>query len=335
MTTILVLGGTAWLGRLVARAAQAVGSEVTCLARGEAGTAPDGVRWVPADRSRSDAYDAVAGQDWDAVVDVSRQPGFVRSALAALADRTRHWTYVSSCSVYARQDQPGADESASLFAPLATDTATEAEYGPAKAAGERACWDAVSDRLLIARAGLLGGYGDRTDRFGYWPARFAAAVEGAGGWVRGAPVLVPAVPGHATQTLHAADLAAWLVRAGVDAVTGTLNAVGDQYPFSAVLDACREAVGVQVQVTAVDPARLAALGVQEYMGDRSLPLWIHDPDWVGFSCRDGSAARAAGLTCRPLAELVADALRWERELGLDRPRRAGLTPEQERDLLAS
>ena len=36
------------------------------------------------------------------------------------------------------------------------------------------------------------------------------------------------------------------------------------------------------------------------MGPRSVPLWIGDPDWQGFSARDGSAAVAAGLTHRPL-----------------------------------
>jgi nucleoside-diphosphate-sugar epimerase len=74
MTSILVLGGTAWLGGEIARAATAAGHEVTCLARGVAGSPPPGVRWVRADRDRPGAYDELAGQDWDDVVDVSWQP---------------------------------------------------------------------------------------------------------------------------------------------------------------------------------------------------------------------------------------------------------------------
>ncbi len=49
--------------------------------------------------------------------------------------------------------------------------------------------------------------------------------------------------------------------------------------------------------------------------------------------RRNDAARALGLRLRPLGDLVADSLRWERERGLDRDRRAGLTLDRERELL--
>jgi 2'-hydroxyisoflavone reductase len=333
MTDLLVLGGTAWLGREVARAGIARGYEVTCLARGESGPAVEGARLVRADRTAPDAYEALSGREWDAVVDVSWQPAMVRSALQALGGSARHWAYVSSGSVYARHDTPGADESAALLPALEGPVATREQYGEAKVACEQACREALPDRLLVARAGLIAGYGDRSDRFGYWPARLAAAADGDPAWAAAPAVLVPDTPQAPTQAIDVRDLAEWLVRTAEAGTTGTYNTAGAPHTLEDVLAAASAATGLSGDLELVDSGWLREQGVQEYMGPRSLPLWIADPEWAGFSARDTSAARAAGLTHRPLTDLVEQSLRWERELGLGRPRSAGLTPEQERELL--
>ena len=79
-------------------------------------------------------------------------------------------------------------------------------------------------------------------------------------------------------------------------------------------------------------AWLAEQGVGEWSGPRSLPLWLADPDWQGFQARDGSRARAAGLTHRPLEDTLRDVLAWE-ESQPDHPHGAGLTDDEERELL--
>ena len=94
----LILGGTAWLGACLAETAVSRGHEVTCLARGSS-RLPRGVDFVRADRTEVGAYAQVADQQWDAVFDVSRQPGQVRSAVAALHPRTRHFVFISSGNV--------------------------------------------------------------------------------------------------------------------------------------------------------------------------------------------------------------------------------------------
>lgn len=83
----------------------------------------------------------------------------------------------------------------------------------------------------------------------------------------------------------------------------------------------------------MSPRWLADQGVQEWSGERSLPLWLHTPGWEGFGARDTSAARSAGLRIRPLADTLADTLAWEVQEGPDRPRRAGLSPADERALV--
>src|SRR6266581_160716 len=97
---LLILGGTQFLGRAIAAHAHAMGHDVTCAARGVAGTVPPGARFIRVDRDEPDGLAPLVGEAFDAVVDVSRHPGQVRRAVAALKPRVAHWTFVSTVSVY-------------------------------------------------------------------------------------------------------------------------------------------------------------------------------------------------------------------------------------------
>jgi len=326
---VLVLGGTAWLGGEVARQALAAGHAVTCLARGDSGSVPSGADLVSADRTGPDAYRELSTGRWDLVVDVSRQPGQVRTAVSALAGQAEHWVFVSTGSVYADHSTPGAGIDAALLPPLDGDVASVEDYGSGKVACERLCREARGEDLLVARSGLIAGRGDPSDRFGYWPGRFALAAQDGG------PVLVPERLDRPAQLVDVVDLAGWLLTAGLGGVTGTVDAYGPRRVLGEVLDQAQEVAGFAGEVIAFADDELLAAGVDEYMGPRSLPLWLQDPDWAGFSDRSTTSAEAAGLGWRDLATTMGDALDGERELGLARTgRKAGLDRADELALVA-
>lgn len=328
---ILVLGGTAWLGREVATAALAAGHDVTCLARGESGTHAEGVRVVRGDRGRDDAYDEVAAEQWDGVVDVARQPVHVRGAVAKLAPNAGRWAFVSTGNVYASHATVDADETAALLPPLRKDVADASpeEYGAGKVACEQAVTEALGDRAVIARAGLIGGPGDASGRSGYWPWRFAHPSNEDGA------VLAPA-SGVATSLIDVRDLARWLVEALEGGCpSGIYDAVANRGTLQDHLAVAREVAGHTGPIAYVDDDWLRAQEVAEWSGPRSMPLWLADPDWFGFAGHRGEKILAHGLRPRPLAETLADLLAWEKSRPTPPPHGAGLADDEERALLAA
>ena len=273
--------------------------------------------FVRADRDHEDGLAAAAHRPWDAIIDLSRQPGQVRRATRDLTGE--HWVFVSTGNVYARFDRLEQDESAPLLDPLAGDVMADMEqYGAAKVACEDAIRAAAATSTVV-RSGLIGGPGDASGRTGYYPWRFAHPT--------GPEVLVPPDLDFPCALIDVDDLAGWIVHAARARLDGAFNATGPTTPLGEVLAlAQRVAVGT-ASPRPVPGDVLAEAGVSSWMGPRSLPLWIDDSAWRWFATMDTTAAREQGLISRPLGETLARTLEYEERR--DQPRQAGLTDDDE------
>ncbi len=309
---LLVLGGTKFLGRAIVDSALAGGHELTLFNRGETNAElfPDVERFHG---DRDGGLDALAGQQWDAVVDTCGYfPRIVRQSAEALAANVGAYCFVSSVSVYADMSSLVNEESpvGTLDDEAVEEFGSEYErYGPLKALCERVVQDVVGERALIVRPGLIVGPHDPTGRFTYWPHRLA----------RGGAVLAPGPAERLAQFIDVRDLAEWIVRALEDGRSGVFNATGEGVPWGEVL--------ASADLTWVTDEFLVSQEVGEWM---ELPLWIADPAFAGMHRADVSRAVAAGLRTRPVVETMRDTLALAEPV-----EGVGLTPEREAELLAA
>jgi 2'-hydroxyisoflavone reductase len=329
-----MLGGTVFLGRHIVEALLARGHEVTLFHRGKRGAElfPNvervlGDRATDLDRLPPDAA-------WDAVVDTSGfVPGIVATSARALHERAARYVFISSISVH-DMAQPRIDESSpTLTLPegASRDEMVPETYGALKLLCEQEALAAFGpDRTFIVRPGLIVGPYDATDRFTYWPVRFA----------RGGDVLVPDALDMPVQYVDVRDLAEFVVGGIERRYAGVVNTVGPATPttLGALLDACAAASAgangsaARANVVPVDREFLRRWNAGPWS---DLPVWAEDGNgYDGITRTDPSRGIALGLRYRPVEETIADTLRWAQHERGDAPFKAGLTPAREAALLA-
>ncbi|GER90864.1 hypothetical protein KDW_50260 [Dictyobacter vulcani] len=328
---ILILGGTVFLGRHLVDAALARGHEVTLFHRGIHGKElfPE-VEHVYGDRTKD--LSALEGREWDAVIDTCGQhPKHVRSSARLLSQAVKHYTFISSISVYAEFPQPGMDETApvgrltpeQLASTENSATPSMEFYGQLKALCEEAAEEEMPGRVCNVRPGLIVGPYDVSDRFTYWPGRVA----------RGGEIVAPGSPDNQIQFIDVRDLAEWVLHVAETGLTGVYNATGpaEVLTMQQLLEECKTVSGGDASFTWLDDDFLTRHEVGSWM---EMPLWIPASEGMpGFLSTNIQRALNAGLTFRPLVTTIRDTLAWDRT----RPpgeRRTGLKPEREAELLA-
>ncbi len=329
--TLLILGGTGFIGPNTVKYALARGHKVTILTRGRSATKVDGVEHIIADREGD--LGMLSKRTWDAVLDNNaRDYRWVQRSTRALKDSTQHYLFVSSISAY---KLPGMSyttagevrtdplpESHELFTPPESfKDGDEVPYGLTKAISERLVHAAFPGRATIVRPGLIVGPTDPTDRFTYWPVRVHEGGE----------VLAPGNPAHSSQVIDQRDLTEWLVRLAENGTTGDFNATGpaSRMTFAEMLAGCRAVSSTPVRFTWVP---------ESFLAEQKARIWSELPAWApGDPLMYVSVERAvaAGLTYRPFAVTAMDTLAWDlaRPAAEREKRSAGMTRARERELL--
>ena len=296
---LLVLGGSAFVGRVVVTAAIDRGWSVTTFNRGRTPWTHPQTRHLVGDRLRLADVEQVNQGRWDAVVDTwAGAPRAVRDSAELLAGRTDRYLYVSSRAVYTSPTPAGLDETHPTAA--ASPNAADTDYASNKRGAERAVEAVYGDRAVLARAGLILGPHEDTGRLPYWLLRMA----------RGGQVLAPGPPDQPVQYIDVRDLAVWLLAATDGPVSGPVNLVtpAEHATMADLLGAAMVATGGAAELIWVDPDAIQNTPIDRWT---ELPGWIPPgPEFAGLRSTNTDRARSSGLRCRPVDQTVADTWAW-------------------------
>lgn len=225
MDTALVIGGTRFIGRHTVAELRDHGYDVAIFNRGEHDNpfADTAVEHVRGDRTDdADLADAARAVSPDVVIDcVAYRPREVRTATRVFDDADAY-VYVSSGAAYGEEAIPKREGETALCLcsdEQATDD-SNASYGPRKAEGDRAVFDAAAEgvRAMSVRPCNVYGPHDYTGRVDYWIERVSNHDR----------VLVP---GDGTNVWHRAyveDVAAALRLVAENGDSGEAYNVGDR-----------------------------------------------------------------------------------------------------------
>ncbi len=338
---VLILGGTGFLGPACTEAALARGHSITLFNRGRIeelrkdrgrpSAVPDGVEVLYGNRDpektaddwksgvpgkeRNDAspkgLSQLVGKSFDAVIDTSGYvPRLVKASAELLAKSVAHYVFISSISVYAKNDVVGQDESGAL-ATIADPTTEEMgasfeNYGALKALCEQAADAAMPGRVTNIRPGFIVGPRDTTARFLYWPVRAA----------QGGEFVVPGVPEDPIQIIDVRDLAEWIVRVIEAKSFGAFNATGpaSELSMKSFADACVKGVAAAASPVFVSNEFLQA----RRLSHAQFPLYAPPSgETAGFHRTSIKKALAAGIKFRPVDETAKASYEWYQSLPPD------------------
>ena len=326
--TLLILGGTGFIGPHLTQEALRLNWKVTHFNRGKTAvdTVPPGVESLIGDRKGQ--LDALRGRAWDVVIDdTGFIPKYVKMSAELLAPNVGYCLFISSISAYASFTKPNDEDSPTgKLSNPDVEEITNDTYGPMKALCEQYSAEAFKGRMSIVRPGYIVGPLDKSDRFTYWPVRAS----------KGGEMLAPGTPHDPVQVIDVRDLSAWMMKLAGARTTGTFNAVSPPNAFTMgelINESLKASPKAATRATWVSEDFLAAHWKPD---DLDLPPWSPTKgDTAGASLIPVKRAAATGLRSRPLHETVRDTLAWFQTLPADRQAKlkAGLAADKETETL--
>jgi 2'-hydroxyisoflavone reductase len=327
LKTLLILGGTGFIGPHLTEQALARGWKITHFNRGQRDAEVENVETLLGDRKGQ--LDSLKGRSWDAVVDNTGYiPKFVKMSSALLAPNTGYCLYISSISAYASFVRPNDESSPrGVLANIDEEQVTNDSYGPMKALCEDYVRQAFGARSSVVRPGYIVGPLDPTDRFTYWPVRVA----------RGGDMAVPGTPADPIQVIDVRDLTRFMLDLVERRVDGLFNAVTPpgSITMGGLIDSSKRISGADTRAIWIDEDFLAQVLKPEEMN--FAPWGPMRGVEAGASLTGIKLSVAQGLTSRPLDDTVRDTLAWHATRPAEKQAqlRSGLSVELETKLLAA
>jgi 2'-hydroxyisoflavone reductase len=212
MLSILVLGGTRFVGLAILNEIQKLGADITIFNRGITHHKKiSQASYVVGDREFG--YESLSGKHFDFVIDIS---GLKRRYLEHTKTlHFNHYIFISSVAVYNNDNESGIDENGKLIeSGELKNQLVPNGYALNKLLSERYLIEVVRN-LTILRPGFILGPNDYTGRFSKY-CQFANATE---------PIIAPLPKNAPFQFIDVRDFARFVLHCVTDRITGTFNVV--------------------------------------------------------------------------------------------------------------
>ena len=306
--TILILGGTSFLGPHQIKYALLRGHKVSIFTRGK--TTPnvnkevfDKVEHLIGDRENN--LSALKNRKWDVVIDNSgRKTAWTTKTAQLLKDTCKLYLYTSSTGVYFPYKTSNIKETKEVLLKMPKNIEDEMlkieyDYGVMKANSEQETIKAFGkERSIIVRPTYMFGPGDKTNRFIHWPIRLA----------KGGEILVPGKKEDPVQYIDVRDVAEFMIRLAEQKAIGVYNAVGPSKKETMLdfVNKAKDAFLPKVEFVLIDDYNFLKKQNIYYM----VPWIMLDEYNYGSAKINNDFSKLAGLTFRDLKTSIKETHDW-------------------------